>query len=171
MIHNILKTISPSSSRGETSPSEQNASPSSATPLRDGSKARQTTERNTTGKPGSPGITGGNNGIYQQGRSNAAYPPQGGGVQGGVMSASCPSASFSIDDIVSEAYSGYPDSSRRPVIGITANVCGEDYAHRQAYFNQVTEAGGLPVMLCPMEDNPVDNVKHRGTLAGILHWA
>ena len=87
MIHNILKTISPSSSRGETSPSEQNASPSSATPLRDGSKARQTTERNTTGKPGSPGITGGNNGIYQQGRSNAAYPPQGGGVQGGVMSA------------------------------------------------------------------------------------
>ena len=152
MIHNILKTISPSSSRGETSPSEQNASPSSATPLRDGSKARQTTERNTTGKPGSPGITGGNNGAYPQGGSNAAYPPQGGGVQGGVMSAACPSASFSIDDIVSEAYSGYPDSSRRPVIGITANVCGEDYAHRQAYFRQVTEAGGLPVMLCPMED-------------------
>ena len=135
MIHNILKTISPSSSRGETSTSEQNASPSSATPLRDGSKARQTTERNTTGKPGSLGIPGGN---------NAAYPQGGSGVQGGVMSASCPSASFSIDDIVSEAYSGYPDSSRRPVIGITANVCGEDYAHRQAYFNQVTEAGGLP---------------------------
>lgn len=68
------------------------------------------------------------------------------------MHASCPSASFSLDDILSEAYSEYHDSSRRPVIGITANVCGEDYAHRQAYFKQVIEAGGQPIMLCPTDD-------------------
>lgn len=40
----------------------------------------------------------------------------------------------------------------RPVIGITINAAGEDFLVRQKYVSQVHEAGGVAVLLPPVED-------------------
>ncbi|MGM9714042.1 MAG: membrane dipeptidase [Prevotella sp.] len=138
MIHNILKSISPSSSRGEASPANTDIPVQTPGGGRRGAHvmAESLTEMSGTDR-----------------RPGGAQAPQADGnrLSAGCQADVCPTASFSIDNIISEAYSAYPEASRRPVIGITSNVSGEDYAHRQAYFSQVTEAGGLPVMLCPTD--------------------
>lgn len=46
-------------------------------------------------------------------------------------------------------------SELRPLIGITTNMGGEDYAVRQKYCEQVEKAGGAPVLLTPTDNKEV----------------
>lgn len=57
---------------------------------------------------------------------------------------------FSIDTILEPVYGQYPENTKRPVIGITANSNGEDFYLRQLYCDQVVKAGGVPVLLTPV---------------------
>lgn len=57
--------------------------------------------------------------------------------------------------ILSDVYSSYPEARKRPVIGITGNY--EDSACKLAdgYYKKVWEAGGVPVVIPPIEDTEV----------------
>lgn len=59
---------------------------------------------------------------------------------------------FSLDDISEEIYSRFPEAHDRPVIGITGNHSDIDVNVRDAYHKQVVAAGGVPVVIPPVDD-------------------
>ena len=59
---------------------------------------------------------------------------------------------FSIPALTEEAYSHFPESVRRPVIGLTANHSDIDVSLRDAYHKQIVEAGGVPFVIPPVAD-------------------
>ena len=50
---------------------------------------------------------------------------------------------------------GYPEGQHRPVVGITANVEGDDYTLRQVYCQQIVAAGGVPLIIPAVADADV----------------
>ncbi len=48
-----------------------------------------------------------------------------------------------------------PDGVTRPLVGITGNIEGIDVSHRRYYGEQIIRAGGVPVVLQPMDDPQV----------------
>lgn len=60
---------------------------------------------------------------------------------------------FSIDSQLESLYTQYPENRKCPVIGITTNSGGEDYALRQRYCEQVVKAGGVPMLLTPISQD------------------
>ncbi len=62
---------------------------------------------------------------------------------------------FRIESHLREVYATYPEASRRPVIGITANYVDGDATLRDRYYSQVVRAGGVPVIIPPVADKEV----------------
>lgn len=54
-----------------------------------------------------------------------------------------------------EIYSSFPETTWRPVIGITANSSNGDASLRDRYYCQVKAAGGVPVIIPPIADKDV----------------
>ena len=63
--------------------------------------------------------------------------------------------SFSIDKEMESIYSHFPENSRKPVIGITANFSDGKAMIMSPYYEQVERAGGIPVLLAPTDDGEV----------------
>ena len=59
---------------------------------------------------------------------------------------------YNLTSVVGEAYDSLISPDRRPVIGITANHEGIDATLREAYCQQVKAAGGVPVIIPPVDD-------------------
>ena len=62
---------------------------------------------------------------------------------------------FHIESHLREVYATYPESGHRPVIGITANYVDGDATLRARYYSQVVRAGGIPVIIPPVDDKDV----------------
>lgn len=62
---------------------------------------------------------------------------------------------FSIDSLLQDFNSSAPHTNSRPTIGITANHEGIDATLREAYCKQVVRAGGVPVIIPPINDADV----------------
>lgn len=62
---------------------------------------------------------------------------------------------FHLESHLREVYATYPETTHRPVIGITANYTEGDAALRDRYYMQVVRAGGIPVIVPPVADKDV----------------
>lgn len=63
---------------------------------------------------------------------------------------------FDLDAHVAAAYAAWPSSLSRPVVGITGNYDGVcDVTLRDRYCSRVAAAGGVPVIIPPIEDKSV----------------
>lgn len=62
---------------------------------------------------------------------------------------------FHIESHLREVYATYPESGHRPVIGITANYVDGDATLCDRYYSQVVRAGGIPVIIPPVDDKDV----------------
>ncbi len=62
---------------------------------------------------------------------------------------------FHLESHLREVYATYPETTHRPVIGITANYTEGDTALRDRYYMQVVRAGGIPVIIPPVADKDV----------------
>ena len=62
---------------------------------------------------------------------------------------------FHVESHLREVYAAYPESGHRPVIGITANYVDGDATLRDRYYSQVVRAGGIPVIIPPVDDKDV----------------
>ena len=63
--------------------------------------------------------------------------------------------SFRLQDYLDDVYVSFPETERRPVIGITANYADGDISLRDRYYKQVVEAGGVPLVIPPVDDSSV----------------
>ena len=59
---------------------------------------------------------------------------------------------YSIEALTEEAYSRFPEARRKPVIGMTGNHSDIDVSLRDAYHKQIVAAGGVPVIIPPVND-------------------
>ena len=62
---------------------------------------------------------------------------------------------FHVESHLREVYATYPESGHRPVIGITANYVDGDATLRDRYYSLVVRAGGIPVIIPPVDDKDV----------------
>lgn len=60
---------------------------------------------------------------------------------------------FDFQGRLNAVYTRYPEAKRKPVIGITANYSGGDASLRDRYYKQVVKAGGVPVIIPPVDDD------------------
>lgn len=56
-----------------------------------------------------------------------------------------------LSTLLEPIYHGCRETADRPIIGITTNAGGEDFSLRQRYCEQISRAGGVPVLLPPPE--------------------
>ncbi len=61
----------------------------------------------------------------------------------------------SLSALTEDAYTGFPEAKKKPVIGMTANHSDIDATIRDAYYKQVVAAGGVPVIIPPVTDASV----------------
>lgn len=59
---------------------------------------------------------------------------------------------FCLSKQLDTLYQRYPEGQHRPVVGITANVEGDDYTLRQVYCQQIVAAGGVPLIIPAVAD-------------------
>jgi microsomal dipeptidase-like Zn-dependent dipeptidase/GMP synthase-like glutamine amidotransferase len=64
-------------------------------------------------------------------------------------------ADYSIDSLTAEAYKHFPETARKPIIGLTANHSDIDATIREAYYHQIVKAGGVPMIIPPVADTSV----------------
>lgn len=62
---------------------------------------------------------------------------------------------FSLSSLTEDIYSTFPQAKPKPIIGITANHSDIDATLRDAYYKQIVEAGGVPVIIPPITDTDV----------------
>ena len=62
---------------------------------------------------------------------------------------------FDLEAHLKSVYSTFPEASRQPVIGLTANYEGIDATLRDRYYKQVARAGATPVIVPPVADTTV----------------
>lgn len=62
---------------------------------------------------------------------------------------------FDIQAHVDQIYGGYPSFRHRPLIGITTDYVDIDASLRDRYYQQVVNAGGVPVLIPPVENTDV----------------
>ena len=62
---------------------------------------------------------------------------------------------YSLDNCLKPIYGRFPEAEKRPVIGITTNYEGMDATLRDKYYEQVVKAGGVPVLIPPVDDADV----------------
>lgn len=59
---------------------------------------------------------------------------------------------YSLEHYLEDVYSRFPESGDRPVIGLTANHHEIDADIRERYYQQVVAAGGVPLIIPPVDD-------------------
>ena len=59
---------------------------------------------------------------------------------------------FNLKNRLKEIYSKFPEAEKAPVIGITTNHEGMDATLREKYYEQVVKAGGVPMLIPPIND-------------------
>lgn len=59
---------------------------------------------------------------------------------------------FNLKTRLKEIYSKFPEAEKAPVIGITTNHEGMDATLREKYYEQVVKAGGVPMLIPPVND-------------------
>lgn len=62
---------------------------------------------------------------------------------------------FDWEEQLTEVYSHFPESGKKPVIGITGNYEGCACTLADGYYRQVVRAGGVPVIIPPLSDTDV----------------
>ena len=62
---------------------------------------------------------------------------------------------YSLSNLTEKAYHSFPEAEKKPVIGMTANHSDIDATIRDAYYKQVVQAGGVPVIIPPVTDSDV----------------
>ena len=62
---------------------------------------------------------------------------------------------FNLEAHLASIYSSHPESTHRPVVGITTNIEGTDATLRSVYYEQVVAAGAVPVLIPPVTDSDV----------------
>ena len=62
---------------------------------------------------------------------------------------------FCLSKQLDTLYQRYPEGQHRPMVGITANVEGDDYTLRQVYCQQIVAAGGVPLIIPAVADADV----------------
>ena len=58
-------------------------------------------------------------------------------------------ATFDLNAHLESAYSSFPEAKSKPLIGITANYNDGLTTLTRAYYQQVVDAGGTPVLIPP----------------------
>lgn len=71
--------------------------------------------------------------------------------------------SFKIQSHLNNIYATYPEAEKRPLIGITTNYNDGNAILVDKYYQQVVEAGGIPILIAPIENkhviiNTLDNI-------------
>jgi microsomal dipeptidase-like Zn-dependent dipeptidase/gamma-glutamyl-gamma-aminobutyrate hydrolase PuuD len=64
-------------------------------------------------------------------------------------------ASFDLNDHTRSIYASYPEARPQPIIGITANFWEGEATMAKAYYQQVVDAGGTPLLIPPVADKDV----------------
>ena len=64
-------------------------------------------------------------------------------------------ATFDLNAHLESAYSSFPEAKSKPLIGITANYNDGLTTLTRAYYQQVVDAGGTPVLIPPVADKDV----------------
>jgi len=59
---------------------------------------------------------------------------------------------FDLQSCLDEIYSRYPEAPRRPLIGLTGNFAEGEARLAERYYRSVQEAGGVPVIIPPLDD-------------------
>lgn len=62
---------------------------------------------------------------------------------------------FNLTEHLNQFYSHFPSAQQRPVIGITANHADIDLTLRDRYYKHIVAAGGIPVVIPPVDDAAV----------------
>lgn len=62
---------------------------------------------------------------------------------------------FHLQAYLDSTYAHFPEAQSRPLIGISANTADIDLTLRRVYCDQVVRAGGVPVVLPPVDDAEV----------------
>lgn len=62
---------------------------------------------------------------------------------------------FRLQTYLDNIYASYPEAAPRPLIGITSNYTGGDATLRDKYYKQTAAAGGIPVIIPPVNDKNV----------------
>lgn len=63
--------------------------------------------------------------------------------------------SFQLQAQLDAIYGHFPEAKPRPLIGISANTADTDLTLRRVYCDQIVRAGGVPMVLPPMDDAEV----------------
>ncbi len=63
--------------------------------------------------------------------------------------------SFDLNEHLKNIYSAFPEGKRKPIIGITSNFWNGEATMAKAYFQQVVDAGGTPVLIPPVDDKDI----------------
>lgn len=59
---------------------------------------------------------------------------------------------FDLQSCLDDIYSRYPEAPRRPLIGLTGNFAEGEARLAERYYRSVAEAGGVPVIIPPLDD-------------------
>jgi microsomal dipeptidase-like Zn-dependent dipeptidase/gamma-glutamyl-gamma-aminobutyrate hydrolase PuuD len=59
---------------------------------------------------------------------------------------------FNLQAHLQRVYATFPEATRKPIIGITANYENIDATLRSVYYRQVVEVGGVPLIIPPVAD-------------------
>ena len=62
---------------------------------------------------------------------------------------------FNLKTHLNQIYAHFPEASRKPMIGLSANYRDGDATLRDRYYKQIITAGGIPVILPPTADREV----------------
>ena len=73
---------------------------------------------------------------------------------------------YCLEHHLNDVYSRFPESENKPLIGLTSNHHNIDADIRERYYMQVIAAGGVPVIIHPVEDHDVilETLKHLDAL-------
>ena len=63
--------------------------------------------------------------------------------------------SFQLQAQLDAIYGHFPEAKPRPLIGISANTADIDLTLRRVYCDQIVRAGGVPMVLPPVDDAEV----------------
>ena len=80
-------------------------------------------------------------------------------------------ASFDLNKHLESVYASFPEGKRKPIIGITANFRQGEATMTQAYYQQVVEAGGTPVLIPPVADKDVERIAREHHSTDMKHRA
>lgn len=62
---------------------------------------------------------------------------------------------YNLQSHLDNIYATFPEAGHKPIIGITANYVDGDAALRDRYYQQIVDAGGVPVIIPPLAEQSI----------------